>query len=811
MKVPMMNLQKITDGFPLEYLAFCRNELSVSVERNGGINSIFLLDMEELDGKIYPDRGRLPLFSREKFSSMGRVLYGPAIRFITSVDGREYMHRPGAGEIAPSGVAATLDEDEFHSSYEMQLGNGAVFFEFGCVSEKRERLAIVLSRLHVGNLELPSLKSHFVCTEGEWGIHWLPPQYRGADFNPASPLPGKTMKLQWTRFAFENGVFLMQGTLSFEYGNHPLFVVLTSDVPLRFREKKEQWILEAPWEGREKIRFAIGYGRSYDDAFSNARNAMKDHSARLENFASECTRIMNAAPVYHIEGMPVAEQFMRIAPVYQNSLLLGETASQAAIRASAYKFGYFALWDHIYPIRDFMSSGRPEIARKLIVYLLDYPHIKTALWATFQLILATDEYLAFQEDPGLLKQAWGTFKNWFEFALTLTDSETGLVKFSLGMGCDNPRELGCEELFYASCMNAWWHGTCRVMENFALEMDEPGFAQKASSFAQKLEKHYLRCFHVPEAGYLTTALDLDKKASIRIYHNSASISVEYPFGRGLVRGVISGMARYQAKKLYHSQGHLAVSWDSDVCCEMWRFVHMNQHLGHECKLARFAGDSAEAVRVMSGYFDYFRRTLNAVETFNYFGCDGDVNELADWQAFSATAATHAVQQGICGLFWHRGGLCYTQAADTKTIRIENFRLAGHRFDISIHGNGAFAGRVSINGTELKGSLQLPADLLRKENTVELIRSNVPLTRPVLLYAFDLSVTALESTETMLSFRSSSCLHTDLLFYVPRESCLKIDGLAVNAEYSQERHELFYSGIVCKNSLIELILKEYRQE
>lgn len=803
MKSATLNLPKITNGFPLEYLAFCRNELSVSVEKNGGINSIFLLDVEELDGKKYPDRGRLPLFSREKFSSMGRVLYGPAIRFLTSVDGCEYMHRPGIGTITPSGFSTTLKEDSFHSSYEMMVDNGAIFFEFGCMSAKRERFVAAVSRLHVGDLELPALKSQFVCTEGEWGIHWLPARYRGTDFHPEKPFPGKSMKLQWTRFAFENGIFQMHGMLSFEYGSHPLIAVLTSDVPMQFSEKKEQWILEIPWEKHDTIRLAIGYGRSCDEAIVRARNAIGNHSVRRDCFIRECTRIMRAAPVYRIEDMPAVEQFMRIAPVYQNSLLLGETASQAAIRASAYKFGYFALWDHIYPVRDFMACGRPEISRKMIVYLLDYPHIRTALWATFQLVLATDEYLAFQEDPALLKQAWEPFKDWFEFALTLTDAETGLVRFSLGMGCDNPSELGCGELFYDAGMNAWWYGVCRVMENFALEMNEPEFAEKASSLARKLEENYLRCFYSPDVGYLMASLDLEKKAPVRIYHNSASIAVEYPFGRGLLRNAIPSMARYQSRKLYHPQGHLAVAWDSDVCCEMWRFVHMNQHLGHECKLARFAGDSAEAARVMNGYFDYYERTLNAVETFNYFGCDGDIHELADWQTFSATAAMHAVQQGICGLFWHRGGLCYTPASDSRTIRIENFRLNGRSFDVFLHAKGAFTKRVLLNGKELKGTLQLPADCLRKTNRVEIVRSERPFARPLLLYALDLKIAELKSTGTALSFRALCGLHTDLLFSVPGESCLKINDLEVEAEYSQERRELFYSGVIPKNSLVEL--------
>jgi putative ABC transport system ATP-binding protein len=48
--------------------------------------------------------------------------------------------------------------------------------------------------------------------------------------------------------------------------------------------------------------------------------------------------------------------------------------------------------------------------------------------------------------------------------------------------------------------------------------------------------------------------------------------------------------------------------------------------------------------------------------------------LADWQAFSATAAQHGIFQGVCGLFWHQGGLCYTPAKDSGKIEIANIDI-----------------------------------------------------------------------------------------------------------------------------------------
>ena len=47
-----------------EYRAFCSGELSFTLERFGGINSISLLDVREFDGKMYPDRFPVPWLQR---------------------------------------------------------------------------------------------------------------------------------------------------------------------------------------------------------------------------------------------------------------------------------------------------------------------------------------------------------------------------------------------------------------------------------------------------------------------------------------------------------------------------------------------------------------------------------------------------------------------------------------------------------------------------------------------------------------------------------------------------------------------------
>lgn len=793
---------KIKNGFPLEFLTFGRNEMSIILESNGGIDCFQLLDYETFGTKTYYERGRMHVFSRTAGSSMGRTLYGPGVRFLSQVDGRAYILRPLNGSHLPYGVRATQQEDGLDASYSMRIGDHALAFEFGCKNDLREEFMVMVSKLHFADQKIPSAKNQYACTNGEWGIHWLPAKYREPDFDPKLPFPDDfKMQLKWDRFYFKDHALIFSGTLIFRYGSHPLYIVMKSDAPLELREKKEQWNLVTPWNENGKVRFAIAYGRSEAEAFRYAEDAITLYAEREAADDRENQAFQALAPECKIEDLPVAEHFINIVPLHQNALLLGENEKEAAIRASSHKFGYFALWDHIYPIRDFLMAGRFDVAKKLIAYLLDYPHIRTALWSTLQMIITMNEYQAYHRDPEFLKQAWDTFKDWFDFACTLTESDTGLVKFSLSMGCDNPAELGGSELFTASDINGWWYNTCRIMENFGYEMDDPAIAVRAAVIAAKIEKHFLEKFYDPDAGYLT-AIPLGEQ---NIFHNSATEAIEYPYSRKLLRNVIKPIADYQAKQLYHPLGHLAISWDGNVNCEMWRYVRMNQHVGHECKVARYAGDATEAKRVINGYLDYYKRTLNAVETFNYFGCDANVHELADWQAFSATAAQHGIFQGVCGLFWHQGGLCYTPAKDSGKIAIKRFHIKDAVFDIEINGSGAYTSAIELNGTVLEGTMQIPAELIRKENTLKITRSDIPFTRPVLLYALDLEINHVRSEAKTLSFTACKTIHTDIQFCVsgPVQK-LTCDGNELEFEYNAADHTVLFSDVIPSGSIIELV-------
>lgn len=81
---------RLKGKFPEMYRTFCDGELSLCMERYGGIDAISLLDVENLNGYPFPDQNCMPLLARHSSNSMGRSLYGSAVRFLGITEKKRY-------------------------------------------------------------------------------------------------------------------------------------------------------------------------------------------------------------------------------------------------------------------------------------------------------------------------------------------------------------------------------------------------------------------------------------------------------------------------------------------------------------------------------------------------------------------------------------------------------------------------------------------------------------------------------------------------------------------------------------------------
>jgi hypothetical protein len=764
--------------FPDFFHVFNNGPLSVCAERYGGIDSIQLLDVYDHEGKRYPDRAATPVFSKSN-SSLGRPLYGPALRFLSEDTNGElnYIY-PEEIELLPAGFRSR--------NYSMLITQNCIAFEFNTAGKHVENFIVSLSTLHIKDCVISSLKNQLVDIDCEWGIQRLPAKYRGDDFRPDFPFRDEKAEIENCplRFDAQKNILIHEVIQKFATGEKKLFVVLKADTVMTLSESMNEVNLKGAFPDDGKVRFVISLANDEAEACLQADEVLASVSKQWKDYLHLLRKIEHKVPRIEIEDMPSVEEFAHCAPLWQNTMLMAETETDACIRAAGNKFGFFMMWDHIYPIRDFITQNRLDVAAKMLHYTAEYPHLHTCVWASSHFILALNEYLSFKADKRLLSKAWPVIQRFFEFVESFEDDETGFVLAGLGVGVDNPQEIGLDFLFYASCINGWYHGACRSAENFALELGEKEWADNFAARAEKIEENYEKYFFDAVDGYLYAGLDQSKKAPSKIYQNTNTIALDYPFGNILLRRMMKQLAEFQVRKLRHPVGQLAVPFDSPVDCEMWRNVHMNQHLGHECKLRRYAGHSNDAYRIMNGYLEAFKKTGVAIETFNLSGCLGDELQRADWQTFSATGAYNAIVQGLCGLVFHQGGLGFAPDEDDHKISINNF--AG--FDIDIAGKGSFVRKFVVDGKVLNGTLQIPKDIAsikdKQRHKVEITRGCTAPRKITLTSALELPVVNLVSQSQSLEFAIARNAYGSLEIYAPYPVSMTIDGKDCPLERSE---------------------------
>lgn len=781
--------------FPEDYRVFCNGTLALCVDRFGGIESVHRIDIHEAGGKLFPERRPWKLFSRDG-KVQNRPLIYPAIRFLRELpDGSVRAFYPENPDIYPSAVVS----DE----YSLLLGQDC----FSCrltdhiPGDSRSYLCAI-SKIHwFDQTEIPFSNYNQLAHEHVW----LPPEFRGPDFDENQPFADGpvTLKRTFPRFEPEKNALIFSLRAESKIFRKEVLLAFTGTEKLVFSENNSQWLIRTDSTGAGTMVFACGIGSDLPSTLDRAQTALKNHDSALACHIAD-DRFPDM-PEIAIENLPEAADFAKVFPGFQRALCLAETDDGMAIRAAFNKFGFFPIWDHIYPTRDFLIAGMPERSRKGLRYMLDYPHWDTNPFVLMHLVIALNEYIAFTNDSSLLRDFFPAFQKAFAFAMTLTDPKTGLIRYGIDTAVDVMPELGLNGLFHASCVNGWWYDCCCCLVNFALQMQDEEFAEKAINIENAIEENFIPVFYDESSGWLQAAVgEHYESMHCQVFLQNKTLAADYIHGAWLLRRIRKAMAGYLMKRLHHPWGVSAVAFDSEVPAIYLKGTRMNHHLGHSCKVLRSA-DRMDGVRhLLDNYLYVFGETLNAIETFNYSYCSGNQSQRADWQTFSATAAMQAIIQGRIGIGWHRGGLFYVPAEDSGKCRMDNFHFQGRRYGVTISGTGKHAA-LFLNERQVEGTMQLPCDLQKKNNNLRIERNNLPVDRPILLWLIDVGISNVESGPGYLRFETESGGFAKMECSVPSQSRLKINGVPAETEYDASVRRMWFSGIVKPNSKFDITM------
>lgn len=380
--------------FPEEYRAFCHGALSACVERFGGINSISLLDIDEHEGKLYPDRLAIPLFSRRGTSS-DRPLFSSPLRFYReSENGANISFVPEYADLLPFGFTSK------QYSFLMRENSIAVKLE---PESSDKSVFCTVSKMHFMTGIFPSMKNQLSGSASN--IQWLPFKYRGEDFKQDLPFKDTPLEMAMPEITWlkSKGVLQIVWDLKWEDHAKKLFMCIAADAPIEASEHDALWRLTFKSAGKS---CAFGFGIAY-----TAKEALKRSYESCVGFDSEMKMELELqtfpdAIAMEVESIPQASEFTRVFPAFQHNMMLAKTEHETAIRAATDKFGYFCMWDQVYPTRDFLICGTPENAKRSLRYLCGYPGMKYSSWISMHMIITMNEYLAFVDDSEFLAEIY---------------------------------------------------------------------------------------------------------------------------------------------------------------------------------------------------------------------------------------------------------------------------------------------------------------------------------------------------------------------------------------------------------------------
>lgn len=798
---------KLSNGFPNIYHIFNHGGVIAHVEKNGGIDKFGFIDVRKEGDMIFPNRWYSFMLDDSNWY-LERPMYGPAVKFIsTAHDGRVFHHMPKDGRILPYGVISSQNDPDFgENSYHLFVERDRTMSVIIKVApDMFSSFETILCKYHISDGDYKIRQNQLL--DSEYGTAIISADKLYDSLLNREPFENIQGKLTWEKSYFDadNNALIYPAMRTFEDGKKiPLYMVFGCSEKIHVEETVQNWMLKTFWEDKTEIAFSIALGEDLPALLKKVSVSAAEAEERCRVLIESSVCREKNSPEISIPGIPAAADFARVIQDRQAAITINDTGKYAAILAASGNFGYFICWDHNYPIRDFITTGDFDTAKQLLRYGLDYPHMKTLAFSVSQLILEVSELIAFEGNCDFLKEYWEKIQELFEFIKCYIDPETGMVRSCHCCGVDNPAEIGLSSTFYAACINAWHYAATRTMANFAGLLGEEEKAEKYWVESEKLKVNYPRYFFSRKTGTLRVAVNDDYTCpSSEVYHNSSSIGLDYPYGEFLLRECIPGIAEYYRTKLRHPEGYSAIAYDSQSPCEMWRSVYMNQHIGHNTRVARLNNDIKEAQRVAKHYFQAFEDNATAVETFNIDGMNGDTSQWTKWQAFSATAALHCIHQSLAGIGWSRGGLFYLPANDNEKIEIRQFIFGGNTWNISISGRGSFVSSMRVNGIEFSGTMQIPEDLVRNgENALEIIRSEQAWGKPVLLYAEDLLLKDFHENEQGFEFTALENGYSSVKISAENEPVVLVNGTQIPVEFYPEEKTAWVNHKFSKNDKVE---------
>jgi hypothetical protein len=524
-------------------------------------------------------------------------------------------------------------------------------------------------------------------------------------------------------------------------------------------------------------------------------------------------------PVIQVRGFPFAAAVYDLAPLYAEAASVTGTG---ALRSSAGGYYFVWGWDSLMGGHELARWGDPQGARRLLDFMAAHrapdgsiPHrfdndlqplqVTGFGFTSLLYISLLYQYYSETEDRELLDRAFPIACKIFE-AISAISGESGFYP-SLGMYPDAPLKLGRTDQSYVSYEIGFWYCVCRMMEILANLESEGEIAKSAARLAERIEVSFLKVFFDPERGFLVDSVSGQGWESNGTYPRYALFPLHNTFGACLLSPVIKDISRFIQQEFFGEDGiRMVPGWDphagtETVTSDCW-FLHFDLYC---LKAFRRAGDGAAIERWLRLAQVYFSKRCAIPElqmmspTADLPGdWRGAVGQL--WQLFAMSGWTRGLLEGVLGLESDIGGLTYIPCPLSIPMQLHKLPFRGGNWKVKVAGEGAWVGRLVVDGRLLRGSLKVPESFYtRGDHDLEVVRSTHVPSAPCLLEAVGAAVLKSTVICRRLIVRLRANNKVNLVLYSPMDPQVFMDGKAVLVDWNPQsaigRMELTIQGVV----------------
>ena len=723
-------------GFPYEAYCFTDGQLSLQMEKNGGLNELNYLAVLPGKGTFHPERYTLPILSKRHVKNYSYGLYGPVLRFATTQrGGPNLFHVPDRVRLLPFGFTSNSDRFGCHNEYDMCVQGRTVQFTFRSAAPRRRSLDMMFA--------LPGL------ARGEFKS-WLFPAGEERDYSPE-----RHAVLSWqgdVQFDAARGCLHVSGLVHrYMAPVEPVCLAIGFGPGVRIaRQAKDYLLMSMDWGRAEERHVELVFERDLERCrralASLQRQPGRPWRAQTRRYAALAARV----PVVTIAGHPVAGEMARTIPLFVDAMTVRETATLAANRAAAHKYGYFPHWDVQWTQRAVLRWGQYERVKKALnLSLTKLGVLEDRSVAEVALLLA--EYYALSRDRAFARSAYARLQPRL-LEVIAACRPNGLLPGGM-YGADDPAQLkiGAGEYVAPDC-SGWVYNCLRTAGNLARLAGDRPTAVACRQVTDRARAAYLKTFFDARVGYFPSAVSAEGVKS-EVYQNVATLAMEGPYGDLLVEDVVERLAAFQSDHLFHPAGRSACPFWCRAD-EMWKSCIMLQNAHHEMRTLRFAGATKELLRMWRVYQDLFDACRLQIETINLCGMPGDpTGQRADWQAFAASAQYLLLFHAVLGIEADYRSLTYVAADVPVDGRVTRFRHGRSQWSIELSGRGPWVESFAVDGAPVQGALVAPAACFdRGTHTLRIVRGATPPAGPCVLRAPGAGVTVLAAGEHTVKFR-----------------------------------------------------------